>query len=143
MVSLYFIDQFKNHCYKIILIPTIQLPKMSSISEIPLLSEKHSGIPQNLLGKAQKAKSLIYETRTKETNTRQRLPVIPQGVEKEAFTRALDELGEQFGKENVEVNDKPLVDGWYMERKSWEFSSLIILNYSRSKHPRYDANSRR
>jgi hypothetical protein len=116
---------------------------MSSISEIPLLSEKHSGIPQNLLGKAQKAKSLIYETRTKEKNTRQRLPVIPQGIEKEAFIQALDELGEQLGKENVEVNDKPLVDGWYMERKYREFPYMIIANYSRSKYSRYDANSRR
>jgi hypothetical protein len=91
---------------------------MSSTTEIPLLSDKHSGIPQNLLEKAQRAKSLIYETRTKETSTRERLPVIPQGVEKEAFIKAISELGEQLGKENVEVNDKPLVDGWYMEREN-------------------------
>jgi hypothetical protein len=90
---------------------------MSSTSEIPLLSEKHSGIPQNLLEKAQKAKTLIYETRTKDTSTRQRLSVIPQGVGKETFVRALDELAQQLGSENVEVNDKPLVDGWYMERE--------------------------
>jgi hypothetical protein len=90
---------------------------MGSISEVPLLFEKHSGIPQNLLEKAKNAKALIYETRTKETNTRQRLPVIPQGIEKDIFIRALEKLAEQLGKDNVEVNDKPLVDGWYMERE--------------------------
>jgi hypothetical protein len=79
---------------------------MGSIFEVPLLSEKHSGIPQNLLEKAKNAKALIYETRTKETNTRQRLPVIRQGIEKDIFIRALEKLAEQLGKDNVEVNDK-------------------------------------
>lgn len=86
-------------------------------SAVPTLSEKHSGIPQNLLDKAQKAKTLIYEGKTKSENSRQRLPVIPQGVSKVNFVEALEELGKQLGSENVEVNDKPLVDGWYMERK--------------------------
>ncbi|KAE8448728.1 hypothetical protein EG329_008943 [Mollisiaceae sp. DMI_Dod_QoI] len=86
-----------------------------SRSPVPLLSEKHSGIPENLLDKAQNAKALIYETRTKPSSTRQRLPVIPQGIEKTRFIHALDELGQSLGNENVEVNDKPLVDGWYME----------------------------
>jgi hypothetical protein len=85
-------------------------------SKIPLLGEKHSGIPANLLAKAQKAKALIYGTRTESTNTRQRSVVIPQGIEKTRFLAALDELGGLLGQENVEVNDKPLVDGWYMER---------------------------
>jgi len=85
-------------------------------SKIPLLADKHSGIPANLLAKAQKAKKLIYETRTNSTNTRQRSVVIPQGIEKTQFFQAIDELSEQLGRENVEINDKPLVDGWYMER---------------------------
>jgi hypothetical protein len=83
---------------------------MSSKSEIPLLSEKHSGIPLNLLEKAQKAKALIYETRTKETKTRERLPAIPRGLDKSTFIKALNELGHQLGTNNVEVNEKPLVD---------------------------------
>ena len=90
---------------------------MSSNSEIPLLSEKHSSIPLNLLEKAQKAKALIYETGTKETKTRERLPAVPQGIDKSIFIKALDELSYQLGTNNVEVNEKPLVDGWYMERK--------------------------
>ncbi len=94
-----------------------------SRSPVPLLSEKHSGIPEKLLDKVQNAKALIYETRTKESSTRQRLPVIPQGIEKTRFIHALDELGQSIGNENVEVNDKPLVDGWYMER---EYNYLYI-----------------
>jgi hypothetical protein len=31
--------------------------------------------------------------------------------------KAIDELSEQLGKENVELNDQPLKDGWYMERE--------------------------
>ncbi|CZR56299.1 uncharacterized protein PAC_06187 [Phialocephala subalpina] len=111
---------------------------MSSTSEIPLLSERHFGIPQNLLEKAQKAKSLIYETRTKETNTKDRLPVVPQGIEKEVSVKALDELGEHLGKENVEVNDKPLVDGWYMEHEFSGFPEKEKLNMIRSQYPRHD-----
>ncbi|KAH8663567.1 hypothetical protein BGZ60DRAFT_565616 [Tricladium varicosporioides] len=84
-------------------------------SVVPTLSEKHSGIPQNLLDKAQKAKTLIYEGKTSSQSSRQRLPVIPQGISKLKFVDALKELESQLGIENVEVNDKPLVDGWYME----------------------------
>lgn len=80
------------------------------------LVKKHSGIPENLLEKAKRAKALIYDIRTKDTSTRQRLPVVPQGIEKDAFIQALEELAQQLGKANVEVNDKPQVDGWYMER---------------------------
>jgi hypothetical protein len=86
-------------------------------STVPLLSQKHSGIPENLLDKAEKGKALIYETRTKSPGIGQRLPVIPQGIEQARLFQAIEELGQTLGVENVEVNDKPLVDGWYMERE--------------------------
>jgi hypothetical protein len=41
----------------------------------------------------------------------------PSGIDKSTFIKALDELSYQLGTNNVEVNEKPLVDGWYMERK--------------------------
>ncbi len=94
---------------------------MSSTSQVALLSEKHSGIPENLPEKAKRAKSLFYDIRTKDTSTRQRLPVVPHGIEKDEFIQALEELAQQLGKANVEVNDKPLVDGWYMERENFSF----------------------
>lgn len=86
-------------------------------STIPLLPEKHSGIPKNLFEKARKAKALIDKTRTKTPNLDSRLAVVPQGIGRVQLFEALEELGGQLGKENVEVNDKPLVDGWYMERE--------------------------
>lgn len=81
-------------------------------SEVPLLPECHSGIPRYLEEKAKGAKSWVFETRTKPVRERQRLPVLPQGIERDAFFAALDGLRAQIGDENVEVNDKPLVDGW-------------------------------
>ena len=90
----------------------------TSIPETPTLSQVHSGIPARLLDKARRAKSLIYNSRTKLTapRTGPQLPVIPQGVSRLTFDRAIQELGNQLGAENVELNDKPSKnDGWYME----------------------------
>ncbi|KAI1453735.1 vanillyl alcohol oxidase [Annulohypoxylon moriforme] len=84
-------------------------------SDVPLLSEKHSGIPEFLLDKARNAKAGVFETRTKPKASRNRLPVIPHGIDEQTFSTALSELGKQLGEEHVERNDKPLKDGWYME----------------------------
>lgn len=81
-------------------------------SDVPTLPGTHSGIPEYLLEKARKAKEGVFETRTKPQNERQRLPVVPQGIERDEFLKALAELKEQLGQEHVEINDKPLVDGW-------------------------------
>ncbi|KAI7968363.1 hypothetical protein EIK77_010533 [Talaromyces pinophilus] len=88
-----------------------------SVSPTPTLSEKHSGIPSRLYEKAQYAKSLILDIATKEQNDRKRGVAIPAGVEKNTYMKAIDELAEQLGKENVGLNDQPLKDGWYMERE--------------------------
>lgn len=85
-------------------------------SAVPTLPGTHSGIPTYLLEKATKAKEGIFSGRTKPKRERQRLPVVPQGIERDEFVAALEELKGQLGAENVEVNDKPLKDGWYMER---------------------------
>lgn len=81
-------------------------------SDVPTLAQKHSGIPEVLLEKARAVKKDTFDKRTKPLNDRQRLPVIPQGISKETFFEALDELRKDIGTENVEVNDKPLQDGW-------------------------------
>lgn len=87
-------------------------PSSKTNSDVPLLSEKHSGIPDFLLDKAKEAKAWVFQLRTKQDSERKRPPVIPQGVEEKVFLRALDELRGQIGAANVERNDKPLVDGW-------------------------------
>lgn len=81
-------------------------------SEVPLVSEKHSGIPASLLDKARGIKKEWFAVRTKPLNDRKRLPVIPQGIEEAKFFEALDELRGDIGLDNVELNDKPLRDGW-------------------------------
>jgi hypothetical protein len=46
----------------------------------------------------------------------QDLPVLPPGVSRSKFNAAIDELKKSIGAENVELNDKPLVDGWYLSQ---------------------------
>lgn len=82
------------------------------LSAVPTLAQKHSGIPENLLQKAQGVKKDTFEKRTKPRNDRQRLPVIPQGISSDKFFEALDELRMDIGVKNVELNDQPLQDGW-------------------------------
>lgn len=104
------------HEYSVVKFRLLDLYAMSFVdeaqSDVPLLSEKHSGIPDFLLEKARKAKVGVFETRTKAKTSRNRLPVIPQGIEEQAFFAALDELSKELGAENIERNDKPLRDGW-------------------------------
>ncbi|KAI1168518.1 hypothetical protein F5B18DRAFT_595420 [Nemania serpens] len=82
---------------------------------VPLLSERHSGIPEWLLEKAQQAKAHVLSTATKPQGTKPRTLAYPLGVEKGIFDKAVDELREQLGAEHVALNDQPLKDGWYME----------------------------
>ncbi|KAK0621842.1 hypothetical protein B0T17DRAFT_618235 [Bombardia bombarda] len=95
-------------------------------SDVPTLPGTHSGIPTFLLEKARKAKEGVFDTRTKPTKERQRLPVVPLGIERDEFMKALKELGEQLGEEHVEINDKPLVDGWYMEHPNTHDMMTIL-----------------
>lgn len=81
-------------------------------SDVPTLAQKHSGIPENLLDKARAMKKDTFDKRTKPVNERLRLPVIPQGVAKDVFFLALEELRGEIGTDHVELNDKPLEDGW-------------------------------
>ena len=46
----------------------------------------------------------------------QDLPVLPPGISREKFNTAIDELKKIIGAENVELNDQPLVDGWYLSQ---------------------------
>lgn len=79
---------------------------------IPTLDEKHSGVPSHLLHKAYRAKGLIQDIATKKPRARKRLPVIPQGIERNRFFLAIDEISTEIGNKNVEINDKQLDDGW-------------------------------
>jgi len=93
-------------------------------SDVPTLPGTHSGIPTYLLDKARSAKAGVFDGRTKPVRERQRLPVVPQGIERDDFLAALADLKEQLGSEFVEMNDKSLKDGWYMERQFPQLGSF-------------------
>ncbi|KAI0805304.1 hypothetical protein GGR55DRAFT_288411 [Xylaria sp. FL0064] len=84
---------------------------------VPLLSEKHTGIPKRLLEKAKEAKAHVLSVRTKVQGTKQRTSVYPPGLEEGVFDKAVKEIREQLGADQVVLNDQPLEDGWYMERE--------------------------
>lgn len=88
-----------------------------NLDPTPLLSAKHNGIPERLTGDAKKAKERVWTNKTVPDSVPRQSegPRLPYGVSREAFDSAIEELKNSLGETNVEVNDKPLVDGWYME----------------------------
>ncbi|KAE8330281.1 hypothetical protein BDV39DRAFT_202086 [Aspergillus sergii] len=85
------------------------------VANPPTLDQCHSGIPTNLLASAVKVKERLSENQTLQPHQRTQPPVIPLGHTRDEFMRALSELRAVLGDENVEFNDKPLDDGWYIE----------------------------
>jgi hypothetical protein len=55
------------------------------------------------------------------------LPVLPPGVSRGKFNAAIDELKKSIGADNVELNDKPLVDGWYLSQPKALLLSLRLM----------------
>lgn len=92
---------------------------MADLSSIPNLDKQYSGIPDRLLNEAKRAKSLLYSNRTdidaKPKDRTLETPRLPPDVTRETFNTAIAELRDAVGSQNVELNDKPLVDGWYLE----------------------------
>lgn len=88
---------------------------MSSFQPPPKLSDKYSGIPERLLDKATVLKRQVVELSTSEIVPRSsniELPVIPSGYSRPRFNKAIESLRSLIGPGNVELNDKPLDDGW-------------------------------
>jgi hypothetical protein len=90
----------------------------NTLSPTPLLSDNiHSGIPKNLEADAKVAKERLYSNKTvPDTVPRERdVPRLPPNTTRDKFDAAIAELRQRLGDEHVQLNDKPLVDGWYME----------------------------
>ncbi|KAI5805218.1 hypothetical protein EDC01DRAFT_362620 [Geopyxis carbonaria] len=90
---------------------------MTSKSTPPTLDDKHSGVPAHMADYAAQSKAQLYSNRTMPDSIArsQEVPVLPPDVSRPAFNGAIDELKKLLGDANVEINDKPLVDGWYIE----------------------------
>jgi len=82
---------------------------------IPDLATKYSGVPKRLITEAVDAKAKLYSHKTLPESAVRRHIRVPPGVSGEAFDAAIFELKEALGDGNIELNDKPLVDGWYMQ----------------------------
>ncbi|KAI1098321.1 vanillyl alcohol oxidase [Jackrogersella minutella] len=84
--------------------------------KIPSLEETHSGAPTRLSQEAQDARARLLSNRTLPVSRPRKSGVrLPPDVSLEEFEKAVKELRAAIGDANVEVNDKPLVDGWYIE----------------------------
>ncbi|KAF2709993.1 vanillyl alcohol oxidase [Pleomassaria siparia CBS 279.74] len=82
----------------------------------PTLADKYSGVPSRLTLIAQTAKDQLYSHKTvPESSLRRHNVRLPPDTTQAAFDAALAALKKNLGKENVVLNDKPLVDGWYLE----------------------------
>lgn len=90
-------------------------PASKAEATIPDLDSVYSGVPNRLAHEAVAAKERLDSQRTVKESTLRKSVSLPPGIEKEQFDRAIHELKGSLGSENVEVNDKPLVDGWYMQ----------------------------
>jgi hypothetical protein len=89
---------------------------MSNSFPIPKLDSVHSGVPARLSKEADAAKERLYSLRTLPKSTpRQSSLRLPPNTSREQFDTAIAALVEVLGPKGVELNDKELVDGWYME----------------------------
>ena len=89
---------------------------MSQPSAIPTLASKHIGVPTRLVKEADAAKERLYSLRTLPTSIpRQSSLRLPPNISRDQFHAAIKALTKSLGTKAVELNDKPLVDGWYME----------------------------
>ncbi|KAK7883755.1 hypothetical protein LTR67_010917 [Exophiala xenobiotica] len=82
---------------------------------IPDLAATYSGVPSRLSQEAIDAKSKLFSQKTLPDSVARRRTALPPGVSRANFDQAIAELRSAIGQDNVELNDKPLVDGWYME----------------------------
>ncbi|KAF8577799.1 vanillyl alcohol oxidase [Ramaria rubella] len=94
---------------------------MSSVPA-PLVLSRHnpSGVPSRLVEAAHEAKRRTWENSTlleasESFETNSQLPVLPPDTTRDCFDRAILQLKTELGENHVVINDKPLVDGWYME----------------------------
>lgn len=87
-----------------------------SESQIPSLNSVHSGVPDRLTKEADETKARLYSLRTLPDSRPRQNPVrLPPNTSREAFDAAITALKKTLGEKGVELNDKELKDGWYME----------------------------
>ena len=93
----------------------------------PTLEEKYSGAPSRLKREAAEARGRLIGNRTlPASQPRKRGVRLPPDTSLENFEAAIKDLRSRLGLENVEVNDKALVDGWYLEHPNTHDAFHIV-----------------
>lgn len=89
----------------------------SPFSPPPSLSANYSGVPDRLAEAGIESKTRLLSKRTLPESIPRKLdvPRLPPDTTRAEFNQAIGELKQILGADHVAVNDKPLVDGWYME----------------------------
>ncbi|KAF2462277.1 glycolate oxidase [Lineolata rhizophorae] len=107
--------------------PLQHKPTDFSFAVPPTLEQKHSGVPSRLMTDAREMKQKLMST-AKPANPSgvHERPRLPPGISREDFNRAIAELKGSLGENYVELNDKPLVDGWYMEHPNTHDAFHIV-----------------
>jgi len=88
---------------------------MDESHHVPKLASSYSGIPERLYNEAVSAKERTQSLRTlPRSKPRVNSAKLPPNISQDDFDVAIAALKKILGEAGVEVNDKPLVDGWYM-----------------------------
>jgi hypothetical protein len=88
---------------------------MAASLDVPKLTSSYSGIPDRLYNEAVTAKEKTHSLKTLPHSKPRSSPIrFPPDTNQEQFDVAIAALRKILGEAGVEINDKPLVDGWYM-----------------------------
>jgi hypothetical protein len=108
---------------------------MNGNKEIPLRTQEphtlldgiYSGAPSRLHGQAVSVKGRLKENQTLPASAPRKSGLrLPPDTTLEGFEAAIRDLKEVLGSENVEVTDKPLADGWYIDHPMTHDSFHLI-----------------
>ena len=87
----------------------------SLTNSIPSLPTTYSGVPERLAKEARAAKDRLLSRKTVPDTTPRTRHSLPPDVDQNTFDATIVELQQGLGPANVQMNDKPLEDGWYMQ----------------------------
>ncbi|KAH7075030.1 glycolate oxidase [Paraphoma chrysanthemicola] len=98
-----------------------------SHAQVPSLNTTHSGVPERLAIEADAAKARLCSFRTlPESKPRKKAVRLPPNTSRDSFDIAINALVSILGEKGVEVNDKELRDGWYMEHPNTHDAFHIV-----------------
>lgn len=84
-------------------------------NQIPLMNSLYSGVPDRLISDARDVKNRLYSIKTLPPSVSRTRVALPPDVSQDQYNQAIAELEETIGKVNVQINNQPLQDGWYMQ----------------------------